>query len=60
MSTKIDDQFWIDQGYRFVDGVLRNQIYINNLAWRDPDKYKELEPEAHKELEDMGCYKNKA
>ena len=60
MDTKIEDQFWLDQGYRYVDGVLRNQVYINNLSWRNPDKYKKIEPEAYKEFEDMGCYKKEA
>ncbi len=57
MKNEINDQFWLDQGYRFVDGVLRNQVWINNQAWINPEKYKELEPEKHKELDDMGCYK---
>ena len=54
---KLDDKFWIDQGYTFVDGVCRNQVWINNQAWLDPTKYKELEPESYKELKGMGCYK---
>jgi hypothetical protein len=56
-EVEINDEFWIKQDYRFVDGQLRNQVYINNLAWRDPIKYKELEPEAHKELDNMGAYR---
>lgn len=56
-KVEINDEFWIKQGYRLVDGNLRNQVYINNLAWRDPGKYKELEPKAHKELDGMGAYR---
>tara|TARA_R110000744_G_scaffold250079_1_gene366297 strand:+ start:447 stop:629 length:183 start_codon:yes stop_codon:yes gene_type:complete len=57
LEPKLDDKFWLDQGYTFVDGICRNQVWINNQAWLDPAKYKELKPAGYKELKDMGCYK---
>ena len=56
LEPKLDDKFWANFGYTLVDGVYRNQVWINNQAWLDPVKQKELETDSHKELKDMGCY----
>lgn len=48
--------YWLDQVYTLVDGVMRNQIWVNNQAWINPAKYKELEPEEYKKLHGLGCY----